>query len=181
MSHLIAMTLEIMPRHEMMLAEVAKIGLKCNYMEKRLMATKFFSTHELVRQVMQLIQEYDRGKDISFGYCSRHAQALLSRAKMSWLSSGLTGAHADKLITFCILQVKEQAGWLDAGDYGVDGCFPGLTVWSDVEYRIEHFMNQGWLRTHDVDLHNVRTAKQALHSEIQDTEDFHLILLPVTS
>ena len=45
---------------------------------------------------------------------------MLSRAKMSWLSHNVSVADADKLLTFCILQAKEQSTWLDVGDYGVE-------------------------------------------------------------
>ena len=178
MSHLLAMSLDIIPNFETMLAEVLKISAKCNYMEKRLMSLCFYSTHELVRQLCQLIQEYDARKDPTFGYVNRHAQALLSRAKMSWVSCRVSPVHAEMLLKLCILQAKEHSKWIDNDQIGYENCFPGLSQWADVEHRVQVWMNKGWLKTHDELVHNVSQALIRQHSMIQDTANFPLILVP---
>ena len=142
------------------------------------MSLCFYSTHELVRQLTQLIQEYDARKDPTFGYVNRHAQAILSRAKMSWVSSRVSLPHAEMLLRLCILQAKEQSKWIDNDQIGYENCFPGLSQWADVEHRIESWMNKGWLKTHDETTHNVSQALIRQHSMIQDTANFPLILVP---
>ena len=156
--------------------EVYQIGTKVNYIEKRLMTMMFFSTHEVIRQLSNLIQCYDPRLDETFRYVNRQAQAILSRAVMGWKSGCVSEDHCAKLQRLVILEAKTQAVWVSEHEYGHEGCFPGAYDYETVVDRVENFMNQGLLQTFFQG--TVEQAKTALRREIELIDDFPKILLP---
>ena len=171
------MVFELLPQYAWSLAEITAISEKTSYIERRLMAIGFYATHEVIRQLVQLFGVFNVTMDGSGNYLYRHAQAIISRAEMSWRAAGVSGMRCELLRKLVILKAKEQCLAFKECELNQDECFPGILTKAQLRPHMDYFMNEDFLKTGE-DMHNIEDAIEAVTQTIMSDPEFPHILKP---
>ena len=171
------MVFELLPQYAWSLAEITAISEKTSYIERRLMAIGFYATHEVIRQLVQLFSVFNVIMDGSGNYLYRHAQAIISRAEMSWRSAGVSAKHCEFLKKLVILKAKGQCLALEEYELNKKDCFPEITTKEHLRIHMDYHMNEDFLFTGEKN-HDISEVIKAVTKTIMSDAEFPHIPKP---